>query len=639
MTRETKIGMSVAGSFLSLVGAVVGTKLYKGDIPDPRVVVAGAIGGKGELPPPTPAPGGAPNLLPAAHLSDTSIPPLTPTPGQGFPTAPPAGANAPKLPAVPTPPPAPPLEGVMSLPQVTAPPPSFGDIGQEANRKLQETIKQQEDAARNAAAQLQTNAIDQASQAHKDLMARSTDAIKDGNRIMTQGQDAIRDKANELLSKLPAPPAAPNLPPLGGTSNDSSLPPLPVPPVEMAQLVPSTSKAKVTSGAATPGAGSLVVPSTPIVAAPNKNNAPAPAPTPPGVIQVRPNEPAPPLPPANLSTDVTGGLPGQPKQDAPLPPAGFGNNPPPAPAFGNNPTPPPAFGNNLPPTSPPSSNLPPTPPPSFGNLPVTPKEPQPATSTLPTSPPQSIPDATFPPAAGSNLPPVTSPRPAEPAPSSVPVIPASPPPAPPTFNPGGPVPRIPGPDTSNTLPVPPFGSVPPASVKTDTADRYVCQGNETYELIAARKLGSDRYARALEQYNREMPGAPENLRASPARLGPNTVVWVPTLQYLMDRYGQYLASGAPIPASPTAAPPRSLAADVGIRAPTPLVPANNAPAAQPPVGTTTFRVPAGGMLISQVAASQLGDALRWIDIYRLNPSIDPSQPIREGTEIRVPMRQ
>ena len=36
MTRETKLGLAVATSFLSLVGGVLGVKLYRGDGPDPR---------------------------------------------------------------------------------------------------------------------------------------------------------------------------------------------------------------------------------------------------------------------------------------------------------------------------------------------------------------------------------------------------------------------------------------------------------------------------------------------------------------------------------------------------------------------------------------------------------------------------
>jgi hypothetical protein len=110
----------------------------------------------------------------------------------------------------------------------------------------------------------------------------------------------------------------------------------------------------------------------------------------------------------------------------------------------------------------------------------------------------------------------------------------------------------------------------------------------------------------------------------------------------MDRYGAYLGATATIPASPTAnvAPPgpRTLGSEVAIRPPVTQAPPPSTPTNAPPAGTATYRVPAGGLLVSQVAQQQLGDALRWIDIYRLNPSIDPAQPLREGTELRIPAR-
>jgi hypothetical protein len=63
-----------------------------------------------------------------------------------------------------------------------------------------------------------------------------------------------------------------------------------------------------------------------------------------------------------------------------------------------------------------------------------------------------------------------------------------------------------------------------------------------------------------------------------------------------------------------------------------------APTTPAAAGGATFRIPAGGMLIAQVAEQQLGSPLRWIDIYRLNSNLDPSRPIPEGTEVRLPPR-
>ena len=57
-----------------------------------------------------------------------------------------------------------------------------------------------------------------------------------------------------------------------------------------------------------------------------------------------------------------------------------------------------------------------------------------------------------------------------------------------------------------------------------------------------------------------------------------------------------------------------------------------------PETTKPYRVPTAGLYLSQVAERQLGSALRWIDIYRLNPGLQPEQPLREGMDIRIPMK-
>ena len=59
MTRETKLGLVVAGSFLALVGGVVVTRLWQVDLPGDGAEVAAANGAETNPPaadPPTPAP-------------------------------------------------------------------------------------------------------------------------------------------------------------------------------------------------------------------------------------------------------------------------------------------------------------------------------------------------------------------------------------------------------------------------------------------------------------------------------------------------------------------------------------------------------------------------------------------------------
>jgi hypothetical protein len=57
-----------------------------------------------------------------------------------------------------------------------------------------------------------------------------------------------------------------------------------------------------------------------------------------------------------------------------------------------------------------------------------------------------------------------------------------------------------------------------------------------------------------------------------------------------------------------------------------------------PPGKAAYKIPFGGKMIGDIAREQLGSSLRWIDIYRMNPNLDVSQPIPEKTEILIPSR-
>ncbi|HEX3315136.1 MAG TPA: hypothetical protein VHR72_09620, partial [Gemmataceae bacterium] len=112
MTRETKIGMIVAGSFLSLVGVVVGTKLLKHDLPDntaPQTLVSNSGEPKKNPPPPgSAAPTGAkpPEEIKLAEFkTPKTLPPLAPQ-GPGLPPSLP-DPNLPSIPTAPTIPAAP----------------------------------------------------------------------------------------------------------------------------------------------------------------------------------------------------------------------------------------------------------------------------------------------------------------------------------------------------------------------------------------------------------------------------------------------------------------------------------------------------------------------------------------------------
>ena len=238
---------------------------------------------------------------------------------------------------------------------------------------------------------------------------------------------------------------------------------------------------------------------------------------------------------------------------------------------------------------------------------------------------------------------------------------------------------------------------PPSNVVGGDERRYVVKAGDTYASIAKNAYGDDRYAAPLEDLNRSRIGA-----AAVTLLPGMSIVIPTAASMEKNRFGGPIASApppvtptaphvspplvSPPPPAPPFSPPAAptyppIATSPAALAPgqpippvppfTPTVPAvvppslaleappttwpplanpdpvsigpvsspNTRPAPTPvPAGVTTYRIPAGGLLIAQVAQQQLGSPLRWIDIYRLNSNLDPSRPSPEGTEIRLPPR-
>jgi hypothetical protein len=170
-----------------------------------------------------------------------------------------------------------------------------------------------------------------------------------------------------------------------------------------------------------------------------------------------------------------------------------------------------------------------------------------------------------------------------------------------------------------------------------------CQpGDTSFTALSQRLYGTDRYAAALQKFNQEHLQADPAVLQDPSRLQPGTRIQAPPPDYLEKSYPQLLRSSA--------SPPSGTLPPVALRTPTPL----STPAVHPgPVGapspvvvrpalqpstdaTKSYRVPPQGLMIMQVARDTLGDGMRWPEIYRLNPNLQPQYPIPGGTEIRLP---
>lgn len=143
-------------------------------------------------------------------------------------------------------------------------------------------------------------------------------------------------------------------------------------------------------------------------------------------------------------------------------------------------------------------------------------------------------------------------------------------------------------------------------------DIYEPKIGDSYKTISKEFYNDDRYAAALQAYNRnrQVPGG-----------GP---VMVPPL-HVVKRYAQ----GQPAPGSP-ASRPTSVTTD----APQWGVP--SAPTSVQRTGGNTFRVPPGGMTMKAVAREILGNDQRWTEIYDLNPQFRSDELLPAGTELKLP---
>jgi hypothetical protein len=340
------------------------------------------------------------------------------------------------------------------------------------------------------------------------------------------------------------------------------------------------------------------------------------------------------VPPPPSNPFVT---PGAPTASEPQAPVAGGLLTPPPPRAGEAPLPPgPEKKEPLALTPPPLNPLAPTGPVSPGGVPDAAPERKeaPAPIIIGAPPKASEPIIAAPrqdPPLGSNLPLVTT------APRETPTAPAQQPSAPPIGVPLHQLPTMPAVKSPAREPArADAGRLPEVKSYTTNVRADVCQpGDTSFAALSQRFYGTDQYAAALQAFNREHLHAHPALKQDPPQLQPGVPVFAPPTSLL----GQMYPSLAQANTSRSALPP------VRISAPTPLVQAAGSSsgtgvrinASQTADATRSYRVPAQGQMILEIAQQTLRDANRWPEIYRLNPNVQPQFPIPGGTEIRLPV--
>lgn len=283
-----------------------------------------------------------------------------------------------------------------------------------------------------------------------------------------------------------------------------------------------------------------------------------------------------------------------------------------------------------------------------------------------------------------------------------PTLVAQGPPAPIGAEPFRPVPPVGTPASAGSPPI----AVPTLPANTMTAQveafdelMHMCKQDDTFASISNRYYLSEKYARALQLFNRDHPRATDGVRQQQPVLQPGQPVYVPPLHILERKHAAEIPGFTPLPAGPAATNPATTPANTVIPSPTyPLPLASDAPAstatanptgpassyaplpaqpippspaatspAAPPAGTalqgdlaqprpttvaapspTTgnawstptgdklYRVRQNGELMREIAGHTLGNKDRWPDIYKLNQRFKPEYPVPQGVVLRLP---
>lgn len=227
-------------------------------------------------------------------------------------------------------------------------------------------------------------------------------------------------------------------------------------------------------------------------------------------------------------------------------------------------------------------------------------------------PPPAIPAPTnqsLPPITNSNNNPlakVEAPQPAIPAPTNQNLPPIT------NNNPNNSGFVIPQPGTSS-------------EVKVTNAQSYVARAGDSFASLSKAVYGVETYGNALLAFNRDYN---REYNRSSTTLQPGQKVMLPSRQLLQDQYAAALADNrSGVIAS----------GGISINPPIPVMPKSNQPVPPTSDVTKSYRVPAAGQPIYELAIQTLGDGARWTEIYRLNPNLDPLQPIPGGTVVRLPV--
>lgn len=178
--------------------------------------------------------------------------------------------------------------------------------------------------------------------------------------------------------------------------------------------------------------------------------------------------------------------------------------------------------------------------------------------------------------------------------------------------------------------VAPVRPAAPPAPKRDSylEEQYRWKPTDSFAAISTRYYSTDKYAAALQKYNRDYPLASPAMRQNPPMISPGQMIWIPPARILERDYGADIQGLEPVVA------PRSAQPQVEPVGPPPGL--NNSgfgnAAPQP------YKVRDPGESLQEIARRTMGDSTQSLRIRSLNPTLSPDArlPIPAGTVLRLP---
>jgi nucleoid-associated protein YgaU len=161
---------------------------------------------------------------------------------------------------------------------------------------------------------------------------------------------------------------------------------------------------------------------------------------------------------------------------------------------------------------------------------------------------------------------------------------------------------------------------PEPRVQSYLEEEHRWQPGDSFAAVSQKFYFTDKYAAALQEYNRDYPLAAAGMKQNPPAMVPGQAIWVPPVRILERDYARFVADFRPLNNRGMPAPVDS--------------PSTSRLATDPKLCKVRDR----GETLYDIARRTLGDSGQWSVIHRLNPTLsrDPKLPIPAGTVLRIP---